>query len=275
MNDIQKDNPIPGIASYVQQGKGAPVILIHGLAASLHDWDDLMPELAAYGYSAYAVDLLGHGESPKPESRAYQVEWLLDHFAEWMRSLRLTEPAVVIGHSLGGYVALEYARRVSTWTRGLVLVNPFFTRSQLPFLLRNTYRHPRLSGWVVGRTPQWLFRFFVDMSSVAMGHSIGALHSLPEHIRTQTVIDYKRTAPGVYHIPNIIPDMDEFLPEINVPTLVVWGDRDLTLAPDSFPRLVKALPNARGEFFHAGHVPHQSNIKDFNQLVLQYLKELP
>lgn len=275
MNDIQKDNPVPGIASYVQQGEGAPVILIHGLAASLHDWDDLIPELAAHCYTAYAVDLLGHGDSPKPESRAYQVEWMLEHFAEWMKSLRLTEPALLIGHSLGGYVALEYARRASAWTRGLVLVNPLYTRSQLPFLLRNTYRHPRLSAWVVGRTPQWLFRFFVDMSSVAMRHSVGALHSLPEHIRVQTVIDYKRTAPGVYHIPNIIPNMDEFLPEINVPTLVVWGDRDLTLAPASFPQLVKNLPRARGEFFHAGHVPHQSNIKDFNQLVLKYLKELP
>ena len=52
--------------NYVQHGAGAPVILTHGLAASLHDWDDLLPELSASGYAGYALDLLGHGESEKP-----------------------------------------------------------------------------------------------------------------------------------------------------------------------------------------------------------------
>ena len=138
------------------------------------------------------------------------------------------------------------ARRVSAWTRGLILVNPFYSRSQLPLLLRNTYRRLRLSGLVSGRTPEWLFRFFVDMSSVAFGHSVGALHSLPERIRVQTVLDYKRTAPGVYHIPNVISDLTQYLPEINVPTLVVWGDHDKTLAPTSFSRLVEgAAPGER------------------------------
>jgi len=273
-NTFQENILIPGTANYVQQGAGAPVIMIHGLAASLHDWDDLIPEITKNGYAAYAPDLLGHGDSPKPDSRAYQMDWIVEHFFNWMKSLHLTEPAVFIGHSLGGHIALEYARRVSAWTRGLILVDPFYSRSQLPLLLRNTYGRSNVSGMVIGRTPQWLFRFFVDMSSVAFGHSVGALHSLPERIRVQTVLDYKRTAPGVYHIPNVMSDMSQYLPEINVPTLVMWGDRDKTLAPASFSRLVSSLPKARGETLRAGHVPHQSHAAIFNQMVMKFLSEI-
>lgn len=274
MNNTLDNHLIPSLANYVQHGTGTPVIMIHGLAASLHDWNDLIPELSANGYTSYALDLLGHGDSPKLEARAYQMDWIFDHFSSWMESLNLTEPAILIGHSMGGYVALEYARRLGSWTRGLILVNPFYSRSQLPALLRNTYNHSNWSSLVVGRTPEWLFRFFVDLSSVALGHSVGALHSLPEKIRAQTALDYKRTAPGVYHIPGAISDLTDYLPDIDVPALVVWGDRDQTLDASSFPRLVNGLPNARGEVLRAGHVPHQSHANDFNQVVMNFLKEL-
>jgi pimeloyl-ACP methyl ester carboxylesterase len=248
--------------------------MIHGIAASLHDWDDLIPALTENGYASYALDLLGHGESPKPDSRAYQMDWLLEHFDSWMRSLRLTQPAILIGHSLGGYIALDYARRVSAWTRGLILVNPFYSRLQLPFLLRRSYSSRNLKGLIVSKAPPWLFRTIVDVTSLAMGHSAGAMHSLPEHIRAQTAFDYTRTAPGVYNLPNVLEDMEEYLPHINIPTLVVWGDRDQTLAPASFPKLVQAMPRAVGKPVRAGHVSHQSNAGEFNRLALEFIKGL-
>src|SRR5215216_3365602 len=275
MSNTLESSFIPSTANYVQQGTGTPVILIHGLAASLHDWDDLIPELTKNGYAAYAPDLLGHGESPRLEVLTYRMDWVFEHFFYWMKSLRLTEPAILIGHSLGGYIALEYARRLSARTRGLVLVNPFYSRAQLPFLIRKTYSRPNLSKLVIGKVPEKWFRFFVDVSSATIGHSVGALRSLPERIRAQTVLDYKRTPPGVYHLPGAISEITNLLPEINTPTLVVWGDRDRTLSPASFTRLVKALPKARGEVMHAGHVPHQSHAQEFNQRVLKFLEELP
>ncbi len=274
MNDRLENISIPVTTNYVQAGKGTPVILIHGLAASLHDWDDLIPELAGNGYAVYAPDLLGHGDSPRLEVRAYQMDWIFEHFFNWMRSLRLTEPAILIGHSLGGHVALEYARRVSAWTRGMILVNPFYSRSQLPFLLRNAYGRTNLSEVIIERTPEKVFRFFVNVSSAAIGHGVGALRALPERIRTQTILDYKRTAPGVYHIPRIITDLTGHLHEISTPSLVIWGDRDKTLTPSSFPHLVNTLPKARGEVLPAGHVPHQSHVDVFNQIVMRFLKDL-
>lgn len=274
MKSTTSDFEIPRTANFVQQGNGAPVVMIHGVAASLHDWDDLIPELTQNGYASYALDLLGHGDSPKPASRAYQMDWVFEHFLHWMTSLRLTEPVVIIGHSLGGYIALEYARRFSAWTRGLILVNPFYSRLQLPPLLRRSYSNRNLRGVIAEKTPQWMFRAIVDVTSRAMGHSAGALHSLPEHIRAQTALDYTRTAPGVYNIPNVLTDLTGHLSSISIPTLVVWGDRDQTLAPLSFPRLVDAMPRAEGRTIHAGHVPHQSNAKEFNAMVLEFLRKV-
>lgn len=264
---------IPTTANYVQQGEGAPVVLIHGIAASLHDWDDLIPELSRSGYACYALDLLGHGDSPKLDLRSYRMEWLFEHFLNWITSLRLTEPATLIGHSLGGYLALQYAWRFSAWTRDLVLVDPLYSRSQLPALLRRTYGRTGLSNLIVGKIPEWMFRAVVDVTSIAMGHSVGGTHSLPERVRAQTAQDFARAAPGVYHVPNAVEDLTPHLSSISAPTLVVWGDRDQTLSVSSFDKMVNAMPRAIGRSFRAGHVPHQSNAEEFNQLVMKFLRE--
>ena len=271
---VEEQAHVSSRVNFIELGNGSPVIMIHGLAASLHDWDFLFPDLVSAGYAGYALDLLGHGESHKPDSRAYQIDCFFDHFVEWIDSLRLNESAVLIGHSLGGYIALEYARRFSARTRGLILVNPFYSRDQLPPLLRLIYQRPFFGGFVAARTPEWLFRIMVDVTSVAMGHSAGGLHALPQEVRAQTALDYTRTAPGVYNLPNTIEDLTRYLPNISIPSLVVWGERDQTLAPSSFAKLVAALPKAEGESIHAGHVPHQSNAEWFNSLVLNFLKNL-
>ena len=275
MKNIPMDNiEIPSAANFVQQGEGAPVILIHGIAASLHDWDDLIPELTQNGYASYALDLLGHGDSPKPDLQLYQMEWIFEHFEHWMRSLRLTEPAILIGHSLGGYVALEYARRVSAWTRGLILVNPFYSRLQLNPLLRRTYSRRNLRGYLASKAPAWMYRAFVDIGSLVMGRNNGALHSLPERIRIQTALDFTRTASGVYRLPSIVSDLTSMLPQVHARTLVVWGERDQTLSPASFPDMIARMPHATGKSVRAGHVPHQSNAVEFNRMVLEFLNGL-
>jgi len=108
-----------------------------------------------------------------------------------------------------------------------------------------------------------------------MGNGTRAIHSLPERVRTQTALDYGRTSPGVYNIINHSVDLDqEHLASIPHPALVIWGDRDQTLAPSSFPKLVNQMPRATGRILRAGHVPHQSNTGEFNQIVITFLKEL-
>lgn len=265
---------LPAETHAVSRGRGAPVVLVHGMAASLHDWDDLLPALTQEGYGAHALDLLGHGASPKPEARLYQVEWLYEHLAAWMDSLRLEEPAVLVGHSLGGYLALEAARRMPERVRSLILVDPFFRRGQLPALLRLSYRRPRLNRAILERLPGWMLRMVIDLTSLSIGHSQGGAHNLSERVRAQTALDYKRTAAGVYHLPNTIRDLTPGLAQIRQPAMLVWGTRDFTLTPGSFQELAAALPDVRAHRLAAGHVPHQSHPQEFNALVLDFLKSL-
>jgi len=260
----------------IEQGDGDPVILIHGLAASLHDWDALVPALAASGYRACALDLIGHGESHKPDHlEDYTIEAVFQHMAGWMESLQLDNPAILIGHSLGGYLALEYALRFPKNVRALVLVNPFYSVRQLSKFLQFIFRRPLMNTALIEKTPYWLFRIVIDISSLQFGNTDDGVHALPELVRIQTALDYKRAAPGIYNIPRTLRDLTQDLPRIQVPVLVTWGARDKTLAPDSFFELVESLPNGHAKAFQpCGHVVHQCHPERFNRAVLEFLSAI-
>ncbi len=259
-------------AHFVQQGQGAPVILIHGLAASLFDWNDLMPPLAQAGYAAYALDLLGHGKSVKPHNLAdYCVAQVFAHFEGWIKSLALEQPLILVGHSLGGYLALEFALRYPQQVRALVLSDPFYSLEQLPLLLRINYRRPLINAALIERTPEWVFRRAIDLTSFSIRNG----YALSEEVRVQTAADYKRAHPGIFNIPHLLSDLTPRLSSVSQPTLVLWGARDQTLSPASFTKILKALPNASGSAIPgAGHVPHQSHPVEFNRLVLAFLRGL-
>ena len=263
--------------NFVQQGTGAPVVLTHGLAASLHDWDDLLPELSDAGYAGYALDLLGHGESEKPSNvHDYSIDATFEHFSKWIDSLGRTEPLILIGHSLGGGLSLLYAQRYPERVRGLVLINPFYEMNQLPPVMQKVFRYQLINTSLIERTPYRLFRFLVDMTSFSFYVGNRESHVLPEHIRYQTAWDYKRAASGIYNIPRTIRSMDLDFSTITQPTLLLWGARDQTLLPLSFSELKNRLPNLKGTHVmpNCGHVPHQCHPETFNPHVMRFLASL-
>jgi pimeloyl-ACP methyl ester carboxylesterase len=267
---------VNSVVNSVCVGEGPPVLMLHGLAASLHDWDGLLPELAARGYAGYAVDLLGHGDSAKPVRIGdYTSDSVFAHLQGWIDALELDEPAILVGHSLGGYLSLQYALRYPERVRALVLVNPFYTVGQLPPALRFFLRRPLFNTSLIERTPYWLFRIIVDVSSLQFGHSNDKLHNLPLGIRVQTALDFKRAAPGIYNIPRTLHDLAPDLSTITQPALVIWGAHDQTIDPKTFPSLIEKLPNARGEIMPlCGHVPHQCHTREFNAKVFEFFGSL-
>ena len=263
--------------NYARQGEGEPVILVHGLAASLHDWDDLLPELESAGCAGYALDLLGHGESEKPlHPHDYTIENVYADFAAWIDTLGLRRPINLVGHSLGGGLSMMYATRNPGRARGLVLVNPFYSIRQLPPVLQRVFKYKLINTSLIDRTPYRLFRLFVDMTSFSGYIGNRESHTLPEHIRYQTALDYKRASSGIYNIPRTLPHVDLDLSLVHQPTLLLWGGRDQTLAPDSFSHLAGGLPNVVGvkEFSVCGHVPHQCHPNDLNPLVMDFLQQV-
>lgn len=263
--------------NYVHQGAGEPIIMVHGLAASLHDWDDLLPEVSAAGYAGYALDLLGHGESEKPiHTHDYSVENAYADFSAWIDSLNIGKPMILVGHSLGGGFSLLYTHRNPDRVKALIIVNPFYSMGQLPPILQRMFQHQLINTTLIERTPYKLFRFFVDMTSFSGYVGNRESHLLPEHIRYQTALDYKRASSGIYNIPRTLHHLDLDLSRIKQPTLLLWGGRDQTLAPSSFSQLAEKLPNLvkTQQFPVCGHVPHQCHPENFNPHVMEFLREI-
>lgn len=253
----------------VSAGSGSPLVLVHGMAASLRDWAAVLPALAQHGFSAYAVDLIGHGDSPKPEiETAYQVEFMYQAFQAWMSALPFDEPVTLVGHSLGGYLSLLHAMRHPETVRALVLVDPLYSPNQLSPLLNWMRHRPHLGVRTIPYVPAW----FVDKVS-----ELGTL--LNEGLETQELLrmaaDYRRASPKILYIPRTIEDLTGKLAQVNKPSLVVWGKQDRTLNPVSFETLVQRMPQAYGQALPGfGHHPHLANSSKLNELIVDFVRHL-
>ena len=257
-----------------REGAGPPIILIHGLAGSMFDWADLLPALVAAGYTVHTLDLLGHGRSFQPkELDQYHVDRVFEHLKGWIDSLELDRPAILVGHSLGGYLALEYALAFPQKVRALVLADAFYTLDQLSLLLRLHYKRPVINLGLISYAPEWLIRIAIELGRIVIRNGYSAPRS--KSGRAQTANDYKRASPGIYNIPSTAHDLTPGLSRIQAPTLVIWGAHDKSLSPESFITLAAALPNAQTVTLDAGHVAHQSHAAEFNEHVLEFLRSLP
>jgi len=248
------------------QGDGPPVILIHGMGASLRQWDYLTPKLVAAGFSAYALDLQGHGDSPKPkEAEQYHIDTLFNQLNLWIEKLGLEKPAILIGHSFGGYLSLMYTLRNPEKVRSLVLADPFYSPFQLSPLIRYFAQQPNMSIRVLEWLPTWM----LDMS---MYWGKKFQQAIPSPVRRQLAVDFKRTTPFFLNVTRTVKDLTPQLSQVQHPTLVMWGSQDMTLAPGSFPRIVEELPEAKSHIFQGcGHIPHLTQATSFNRLVLDFV----
>src|SRR5258706_10050425 len=107
------------VLGYDASGSGRPLLLVHGYPLSRQMWQ---PQVAALGDAARVIapDLRGHGESGAPDI-PHTVDRLADDLAELLDGLGITEPVVVGGLSMGGYVALAFYRRHTARVAGLIL----------------------------------------------------------------------------------------------------------------------------------------------------------
>lgn len=105
----------------VRRGSGPPIVFVHGLGASAATWERCL-DLLADRYTVIAVDLLGHGGSPVPDDpEEYTRDRALIDLDDVLRTL--DNCAVMVGHSLGGYLTLAHAATRPGSLRGIVVVN--------------------------------------------------------------------------------------------------------------------------------------------------------
>ena len=252
---------------HIEAGEGIPAILIHGIAASSQDWTALIPKMIESGFHSYAVDLFGHGESPKPdETDLYTASNEFEKLKAWIEDNKITQPFILVGHSFGGYLSLMYAINHPEQVRAMVLISPLFRTSQLVPILQVAHRFP----YIGEKTMQWSSPKLID--KLLGWDPTDGTHFSPQ-TRLQIAIDYKRASPHIIQIlPNLV-DLSSSLQEINTPSLVIWGEKDLTLKPSHYPELVSLLPNANSHKIPgSGHQPHIGQPEIVNNLVLEFIK---
>lgn len=264
--------------AFLRAGEGPTVLLVHGIGESSATWEDVVP-LLARRYTVLAPDLLGHGDSDKP-----RADYSLGGFANGLRDLLLLlghESATVVGHSLGGGIALQFAYQYPQLCDRLVLVASGGLGAEVTPLLRAASLPG--AGLAIAATANPLLRWPI-VAAAGLGVRLGVLdeNDVPEVIRIwKTLRDpstraaFLRTLRSVVDVRGqSVTSRDRLYLAAAIPTLLVWGSRDRVLPVAQARAATRDLPSCRlEEIPGVGHLPHRADPVRFVEVVERFLDE--
>jgi pimeloyl-ACP methyl ester carboxylesterase len=226
---------------YRTVGSGTPLVLIHGYGVSGQIWQRALPYLAQQ-HQVFIVDLPGYGRSPA--TGVWHLREMAPLLATWLRQLQLASVAVM-GHSMGGAIAIHLTASAPELVSRLMLVNAagIPLRERLPSLAARS-----------------LHSFF----QIGNGHlPLGLVRDILQprlNLLWQTAQEMKRS------------DFRAELAQISTPTLIIWGERDVMLPIALGHALKDALPHATFVTMpHCGHRPMLAQPVQFSKLVLEFI----
>jgi pimeloyl-ACP methyl ester carboxylesterase len=246
--------------AYRDTGQGPALLLIHGMAGSSATWDAVIPQLAKK-YRVIAPDLLGHGESAKPRG-----DYSLGAFAAWLRDLLNelgVERATVIGQSLGGGIAMQFAYQHRDYCERLVLIGSgglgpdlspmlrFLSAPGAEFLLPVVTPQPVLN--LGNKLGSWLTS--AGIQSPRAGQMWQAYCSLSDAPTRQAFLRTLRSV--VDHRGQAVSALNKLHLTADLPTLLIWGDHDRIIPVAHAYAAHDALAGSRLEVLEGvGHFPH-------------------
>jgi pimeloyl-ACP methyl ester carboxylesterase len=243
------------------------VLLLHGWAAFKELWWSTLVALAPR-YRAFALDLPGHGESPLRER--FTMPNVADSVSQFCDEHGLREIALV-GHSMGGNVALELALRRPDLVRCLALVAPAADAHALPPYV-GLYVHP-IHGWTilrVARLIQGMMRPVGDR--VPHIHGNGLVRPFLRRVAYASRHDpmaMRALLSSMFANP-----LSERAKGLRVPTLVINGQFDSVVPPAEAQRIADAIPNARFRLVRgAMHNPMDERPAAFERVLTQFLAD--
>jgi pimeloyl-ACP methyl ester carboxylesterase len=270
--------PVHGnLVRYAHAGSTGPVVaLVHGLASRASQWEQVMARLGEH-YRVIAPDLLGHGLSAKPRG-----DYSLGAQACGVRDLLASlghDRVTLVGHSLGGGIAMQFAYQFPERIERLALINagglgpdvsPFLRAATLPgselvlpviagSWVRNTASFvDGLLGKVRVKVPEGMREALVGFGS------LGDPATREAFVHTaRSVIDIRGQR---------VDGRDRLYLATDLPLLVVWGERDAIIPVAHAREVAAAVPTARVEIFaRSGHFPHLTEPQRLADLLHDWL----
>ena len=247
--------------SYRMAGEGPAIVLIHGITSRSGIWVDLMPSLVEAGYTVIAPDLFGHGGSAKPRG-----DYSLGGHASGVRDLVGMlgyDGGTVVGHSLGGGIAMQLAYQFPEYCERLVLISSGGLGREVHGLLRaaslpgaEVVMPLLVRDWAVragGAVSGFLERFGVRASPnlLEMGRGYASL------VQSDAQLAFLHTLRAVIDAGGQkVSALDRLYLADRMPALILWGNRDPIIPIEHGRRAQRLIPNSRMvEIPNAGHWP--------------------
>lgn len=222
------------------------VVLVHGLANSHNMWKPLLKRFSGSHTRVVTVDLLGFGNSPKPDWQTYSAVVHAQSLKMTLRSLHVTGPVVIVGHSLGSLVAVQYAGLYPRHVHSLILCSP-------PF-----YRPPKeQTGKVVLPQPEDIYRKLYSYSR----NKTDLAKKMASVIKKARMLDTSFTVNDAT-LPAIVSSLEMSIEnqtslqdaeKLTMPLHVIYGKLDPFIVKRNIRQLESKLPNATLETVIAGH----------------------
>jgi non-heme chloroperoxidase len=238
---------------FVEHGArdGIPVVMLHGYTDSWRSFDPVLP-LLPLSIRAIALSQRGHGDADRPLA-GYRASDLATDLASFLDALAI-ESAVIVGHSMGSYIAQRFALDYPRRTRALVLAGSYPTA-------RGNAGIDELMAAVSALTDPVDPGFVRAFQESTLGQPVSAAFMdaiIAESLKLPARI-WRQAAQSIAD-----DDHSARLGAIAVPTLVVWGDRDAFFPRADQDRLTQAIPGAELLVYSdAGHALHWEEPRRF------------
>ena len=273
-NDASKFIEIDGMqVHYRDEGKGFPIVLLHGTASSLHTWDDWSKELLKTN-RVIRMDLPAFGLTGPNKTADYSIKAYTSFLNDLLTKLHV-EKFYLAGNSLGGNIAWNYAAEHPDKVEKLVLLDAsgLPTNKSQPAIFKMA-KTPFLNSLFLYVTPKFFIKknmeeVYADGSKITdelvtryhkMALRVGNRQAFIDRAKT----DFKLGSKANYNK----------LKRINTSTLLIWGAQDNWIPLDNGKRMDSILPNSKLVVLeNSGHVPMEENPQESFAFLNEFLKK--